>query len=40
MKKTKQNVVTDLSRFAVVRNKTGFEPLPVKERRSTITDAD
>ena len=29
--KTKQNVVTDLSRFAVVRNETGFEPLPVEE---------
>jgi len=33
--KTKQNVVTDLSRFAVVRNQTGFEPLPVEERRGT-----
>lgn len=33
--KTKRNtnVVTDLSRFAVVRNETGFEPLPVEEHR-------
>lgn len=31
--KTKQNVVTDLSRFALVRGQTGFEPMPMEEHR-------